>query len=156
MRLIRTLLLATTLLVLAGAMRSRWTLGGLGPDPVSIAVVLVALRLGFWGGAVAGGFAGWWIGLWTPFVVWQPYVAMGLGGAVIGGMTRWLYRDAISTAWVASLGLVALNGAMAAASWPTDVTVRGTQLWLQAMLPSGVATAVVASLGVLWAREPQR
>ena len=152
LRILRILLVLYVAVVLQTTLAPSIQLLGVRPDFPFLIVLLVALREGAAGGALAGFVAGLFVDLGSAQTIGASSLANSIVGFAVGSMSNRLVRTSGLTRTVVAFAAVALRDQGVVAVRMADGFVDGLRLIGVYSLPGGLYSALFAA-GVMWICE---
>lgn len=162
-RLLRLVLVFYVLIVLQTTLGAEIAVRGVRPDFLMVVVLLIALREGAAGGAVAGFVAGLFVDLNSVSTLGITSLANGLVGFATGTIADRLVRTSWITRLVLAFVATALRDQLVVMFAMSGGFVESIRFFFQSALMAGLYTALVAPLlmvaverAIGWERETTR
>jgi rod shape-determining protein MreD len=164
LRVLRILLLLYLAVVLQGTLAPEMELfGSVRPDFPFLIVMLVALREGAAGGALAGFVAGLFVDLTSAQTLGISSLANSLVAFGVGSIADRIVRDSMTTRTIVVLVAVAIRDQCIASAALAEGFVDGVRLIATFSVPGGIYTALfaapvmaLADRFILWEKEKKR
>lgn len=163
LRVLRILLLLYVAVLLQGTLAPAIAIGNVRPDFPFLVVILVALREGAAGGALAGFVAGLFIDLGSAQRLGVSSLMNSLIAFGVGSIADRIVRESAVTRMIVVLIAVALRDQVVAATSLAEGFVDGVRLIATFSVPGGIYSALFAAPAmaladrfILWEKEKKR